>query len=240
MKAGLCRGAGCTSVSIPLLSRSVTMPQPFEFSWSWLSARMMDLLSRRPVLACGVGGGRPAACAGAMGSPVVAKGGTRAMAASGLSLSAAAAAPWFGIWRAGGGMPAAELLQYFRQGGRKISFEAKKSRKLAWPISGQARARAERESEGSLEAGSSHARATHLDLGCAHGCSPTLGRPPRWGIWAAPGGGSTRGEVDSVSGGHTRGTHRRRVDAVCAVRLGRRVHCQTRESRLCAMPHTPL
>ena len=116
MKAGLCRGAGCTSVSIPLLSRSVTMPQPFEFSWSWLSARMMDLLSRRPVLACGVGGGRPAACAGVLGSPVVAKGGTRAMAASGLSLSAAAAAPWFGIWRAGGGMPAAELVPYFRQG----------------------------------------------------------------------------------------------------------------------------
>ena len=48
-----------------------------------LSARMMDLLSRRPVLACGVGGGRPAAWAAVLGSPVVARGGTRAMAASG-------------------------------------------------------------------------------------------------------------------------------------------------------------
>ena len=68
---------------IPRPSRSVTMPQLFELSSSWLSARMMALLSRRPVLACGVGGGaRPASWAPVLGSPPAdARGGTRAIAA---------------------------------------------------------------------------------------------------------------------------------------------------------------
>ena len=79
-------GAGRTSVCIPRPSRSVTVPQLFELSSSWLSARMMALLSRRPVFACGVGGGaRPASWAPVLGSPpVVARGGTRAMNSQGL------------------------------------------------------------------------------------------------------------------------------------------------------------
>ena len=68
-----------TSWCVPVPSRRVTMPQPLELSSSWLSARMMDLLSRRPVLACGVGGGMPEPLLPVLGSPVVARGGTRAM-----------------------------------------------------------------------------------------------------------------------------------------------------------------
>ena len=69
-----------TAFCSPAWSRSVTMPQPLDDSSSCESARMTDLLSLRPVLACGVGGLPLSPLPPVMGSPVVCSGGT-AMAA---------------------------------------------------------------------------------------------------------------------------------------------------------------
>jgi len=80
------------------------------------AARMIDLLSRRPVLACGVGGGRPEAWAPILGSPVVARGGTSA-------IGLRAALVWVAVWdelgvlggASSGGLPVSRAV---RQRGR--------------------------------------------------------------------------------------------------------------------------